>query len=370
MMTRRAVLASLIAGTVRPGAAADTTEHVEVFRAGEAGFHTFRIPALLVTRRGALLAFAEGRRESASDSGEICVVMKRSSDDGRTWSAPRVVAQRAGYTIGNPCPVQDRSGGTGRGGRIFLPLTGNPANVSEAQIIRRQVEARRTVFMTYSDDDGLTWTGLREITESVRRPNWTWYATGPGVGIQTRRGRLMIPCDHNVEGQEGSRSHVFFSDDHGATWQLGGGTDGVTTRVTNECQIAELRDGSLVLNMRGGNGGVKHRGITRSTDGGMTWSPVETDEGLPEPVCQASLIAHKGLLYFSNPAALKRERMTVRVSGDGGKTWRVGKVLYEGPAAYSCLAVLRGGRLGCLYERGVRSPYEGIVMARFRPDRA
>lgn len=360
MITRRTALTAL-AGAGTSLAAPGATETFEVFRAGEAGFHTFRIPALLTTKRGTLLAFAEARRQSGADSGEIRVVLKRSLDQGKTWSAPQIAAQRGSDTIGNPCPVQDRSTG-----RIFLPLTCNPGNVTEAQIIRRQVEARRTVFLTWSDDDGLTWAPLKEITNSVRKPDWTWYATGPGVGIQTRRGRLLIPCDHNAEGQEGSRSHVFYSDDHGTTWQLGGGTDTISTRITNECQIAELRDASLLLNMRGGTGTGNRRCITRSTDSGLTWSQVEPDPALPEPVCQASLISQKGLLYFSNPASLKRERMTVRVSKDNGRTWSAGKVLYEGPAAYSCLAVLRGGRFGCLYERGIKSPYETIMMARFR----
>jgi len=224
-VTRRTCIAALAGGTVA-AASMNSVEHVDVFRAGENGFHTFRIPALIATRKGSLLAFAEGRRNGRGDSGEINVVLKRSGDQGRTWSALRIVAGRGSNTIGNPCPVQDRLTG-----RILLPLTCNPGNVTETQMINREVEAWRTVFLTWSDDDGRTWAPLAEITDSVRKPDWTWYATGPGVGIQTRAGRLVIPCDHNAEGSADSRSHIFYSDDHGATWRLGGEASPGTTNA-------------------------------------------------------------------------------------------------------------------------------------------
>ncbi len=353
-LTRRTCLATL-AGASAMGAQTEDVAHSEVFRAETDGFHTFRIPALLATSEGALLAFAEGRRGSRSDTGDIDLVLKRSGDEGRTWSELEVLFDRGSNTIGNPCPVQDRSTG-----RIFLPLTYNPGNVTEAQMIAREVEARRTVWLTYSDDDGRTWAPLKEITGDVSRPNWSWYATGPGVGIQTRSGRLIIPCDHFADGTTGSISHVFCSDDQGATWRLGG----ETPTGNNECQIVELHDGSLLLNMRNYSG-ANRRSVARSNDGGDTWSDVSLDQALIEPVCQASLIAHGGALYFSNPASTKRERMTVRVSHDDGRTWSAGRVLHEGPAAYSCLAPLKDNHLGCLYERGAQGPYESIVFARF-----
>jgi sialidase-1 len=353
-LTRRTCLAAL-AGSAAALAQPADVEHFEVFLAETEGFHTFRIPALLATAQGSLLAFAEGRRGSRSDTGDIDLVLKRSSDGGRTWSDIEALFDQGPNTIGNPCPVQDRSTG-----RIFLPLTYNPGNVTERQMINREVEARRSVWLSYSDDDGRTWAPLREITGDVSKPNWSWYATGPGVGIQTRSGRLVIPCDHFADGTDGSISHVFYSDDHGATWRLGG----ETPTGNNECQIVELRDGSLLLNMRNYSG-ANRRGVARSTDGGDTWSDFALDQALMEPVCQASLIARDGALYFSNPASPKRERMTVRVSRDEGQTWSGGLVLHEGPAAYSCLAPLPDDRLGCLYERGSENPYESIVFAHF-----
>ncbi len=354
-LTRRGFIGCGGLALLGPAATAAGPEAVEVFRAGDNGYNNFRIPALLATKKGTLLAFAEARG-ARSDSGNIDLVLKRSSDHGKTWSALQVVADSGGDTIGNPCPVQDR-----KTGRIFLPLTFNPGNVTEAQMIGRQVEARRTVYLTWSDDDGRTWAPLREITEAVRKPHWTWYATGPGVGIQTRSGRLVIPCDHYAEGTAGSISHVFFSDDHGVTWQLGGDAP----EGTNESQVVELRDGSLLLNMRSYRG-KNRRGISRSADGGKTWGAVAWDETLIEPVCQASLIGVGGALYFSNPASSeKREKLTVRVSRDEGRTWSAVRVLHEGPSAYSCLAALKGKQLGCLYECGEAGPYERIAFARF-----
>ncbi len=354
--TRRNLLQSLLGGPLLAAAAGKPpAEQVDVFRAGDDGYHTFRIPALLETNKGTLLAFCEGRRQSSGDTGDIDVVLKRSGDGGGTWSPLRLVADAGADTIGNPCPVQER-----KTRRIYLPLTGNPGSVTERQMVDHTVDARRSVFVTYSDDDGESWAKLEQITASVRKPEWTWYATGPGVGIETRKGRLVIPCDHAVEGSRDSYSHIFYSDDGGRSWQLGGSAGA----GTNECQVAELGDGTLLLNMRSYHG-KNRRAVSRSRDGGLTWSPVEWDEALIEPVCQASLIAVRGMLYFSNPASTKRERLTVRRSSDGGRAWNAGRVLHQGPAAYSSLAPAGRSHLGCLYECGEKNPYERIVYARF-----
>jgi len=327
----------------------------DVFISGKEGYHTFRIPALVVSKRGTLLAFCEARKTSSSDTGDIDLVLKRSFDNGVTWKPLQVVADFGTDTIGNPCPVVDRDTGV-----IWLPITKNIGSDGLGSITNGTSKERRTVWMTSSTDEGGTWTKPIEITSAVADPKWTWYATGPGCGIQMKSGRLVIPCDHRVLGSKERGSHIFYSDDHGQTWKLGG-------RVapdTNECQVVELNDGKLVLNMRSYHG-RNCRALSTSSDGGLTWSELTFDEALIEPICQASLIRHGKGLLFANPAATSRVKMTVRLSTDEGKTWSAAKVLHEGPSAYSCLAALPDGTIGCLYERGQKSAYERITFAYF-----
>ncbi|MEZ5400968.1 MAG: sialidase family protein [Bryobacteraceae bacterium] len=331
-------------------------EQVDVWRAGEDGYHSYRIPALLRTRKGALLAFCEARKNSRSDSGDIDLVMKRSTDGGRTWSAQQVIADQETNTIGNPCPVQDRRTGT-----IWMPLTANPGNLAEREIEKDSAKGTRTVWMMHSNDEGQTWTTPVEITSSVKETGWGWYATGPGNAIQLRSGRLLVPCDHRRFGSQARHSHVIYSDDRGTTWRMGGSAQ----PETNECAVVELNDGSLMLNMRS-YAGRNRRAVAISRDGGATWEDRGLDEALIEPVCQASLIRFdRRRLLFSNPASTKRERMTVRLSRDEGRTWAKSLVLHEGPAAYSSLAALGRNDAACLYERGPASAYETITLARF-----
>lgn len=335
----------------------------DVFVSGSEGFHTYRIPSLIVTLDGTVLAFSEGR-ESVSDSGDIDIVLRRSLDSGATWEPLQVVVDMGGDTAGNPCPVVDRETGT-----LWMPFTGNLGVDSEQEIIAGTSEGTREVYVTRSDDDGLTWSTPTLITGQVKRPEWTWYATGPGRGIQLADGRFVIPCNHTdgthpTVDPNFSYSHVITSDDRGMSWQLGGIVAG---GKTNESQVAELDDGSLVLNMRAYH--PEHRrAVARSFDRGETWSPLTLDPALVEPICQGSLIGHDGRLFFSNPASWTRVNMTVRRSTDGGETWDASKSIYPDISGYSALSALPDGNLGCLYERGDLSKltiFEKIVLARF-----
>ncbi len=345
------VLASL---ALLPGA----EDRQTLFASGEGGYHTYRIPALLALPSGAVLALCEGRRHGRGDSGDIDIVLRRSLDGGATWSEPTTIADRGDNTIGNPCPVYDRETG-----RIVLLLTGNLGREAEAAIIAGASEGTREVWEMHSDDEGASWSPLRRITAETKRPEWTWYATGPGAGIQLRDGRLVVPCDHAVRGSRAFGSHVIVSDDHGATWSIGGALG----PEVNECEAVERADGTLLLNMRSYRG-VHRRAVASSSDGGETWSPLRDEEALIEPVCQASIrgIGPPDLrtLAFSNPASTERERLTLRLSEDDGASWPFALLLHEGPAAYSCLADLGEGRVGCLYEAGEAHPYERIVLAR------
>ena len=197
--------------------------------------------------------------------------------------------------------------------------------------------------------------------------NWTWYATGPGRGIQLSKGkykgRLIIPSNHIVAGTKKNYSHIIYSDDRGSTWNLGGITP---QDSVNESTIAELSNGRLMLNMRNA-GKSRHRQIAISRNGGKKWSAIYPDTTLIEPVCEGNLIQYKfpgkkESLIFSNPASTSsRTQMTVRVSYDNGKTWPLKKLVYEGPSAYSCLTVLPNGNPALFYEAGYQRPYEGIV---------
>jgi len=321
---------------------------VDVFVAGQQGYQTYRIPSLLVSAKGTLLAFAEGRKNGRSDSGHIELVLKRSMDNGRTWSGLVVVASDPPNTIGNPCAVLDR-----QTGRIWLLMTRNLGSDTEREIIAGKSKDTRRVLVSFSDDDGVNWSKPIDITASVKLPKWTWYATGPGVGIQLRSGRLLIPCDHRELDSSKYRSHVIFSDDHGKNWKLGG----VVGEDVNECQAVELADGSVMINMRS----YRRKGcraVAISKDGGERWSQIVDDATLIEPNCQGSLIRfggdakHKAMVLFCNPASqTKREKLTLRVSHDEGKSWRDSQLIDEGSSAYSGLAILPDVTVGCLYER-------------------
>jgi sialidase-1 len=345
----------------------------DVFVSGTDGYHTYRIPALVVTGSGTLLAFCEGRKTGRSDSGDIDLLVRRSTDGGKTWAPQQIVWDDGQNTCGNPCPVVDRTTGV-----IWLPMTWNHGQDTESQIKQNTGKDTRRVFVTSSRDDGRTWAKPREITTETKRPEWRWYATGPGVGIQLAlgpwKGRLLIPCDHSVvqpDDPDGYNSHVIYSDDHGQTWRLGG----VIRPAVNECQAVELIDGTLLINMRNYDRSQTARALATSTDGGITWSTVRHDPALIEPICQASFLRYtirpqddRNRLLFSNPAHAqpgKRRDMTVRMSEDEGATWPVSRVLWPGPAAYSCLAVVPGGSIACLFEAGEKSPYERIVLACF-----
>jgi len=317
------------------------------------GYDTFRIPALLATAKGILLAFCEGRVASMADYGAIHVLCMRSTDGGKTWSAPAVVAREGEATMGNACPVEAADGS------IHLLGNWNAAGEEESQILNGTAQPRRT-WHCVSRDDGISWSEPEDITPSVREKGWTWYACGPCHGVRMANGRLLIPCNHGLlHPLPGANSpyvpHVIFSDDNGASWQLGGegGIDG------NESTLAVLPDGGLYFNIRSYKGHAC-RQHTWSRDGGETFLPPMDAADLPEPVCQGSVLNVRDALYFINPAmADERTHLTLKKSLDGGKTWKSVCCLWEGPAAYGDLQIL-GDSLFVLFEAGREHAYEGL----------
>ena len=336
-------------------------EQTDVFISGTRGYHTYRIPSIVSTPHGTIMMFCEGRKYARSDTGRIDMLCKRSTDGGITWSDTQVIWNDGENTCGNPCPVVDEVTGT-----IWLLMTHNLGEDKESEIIDRKSKGTRTIWVTSSMDDGLTWEDPVEITESVKDKNWTWYATGPGAGIQLTGGRLLIPCDHIEALSKRYFSHVIYSDNHGESWKLGGATP---EDDVNECEAVELENGVVVLNMRNYDRKQKTRAIAVTYDGGDTWSHLMRDPTLIEPTCQASIRRYPSegdYILFSNPAnETERENMTIRLSTDGCRSWGYSQCLHPGPAAYSCLTVFPDGTIGCLYERGEAHSYQRLTLARF-----
>ncbi len=357
-----------------PGTAtAQKTRQQVLWKQGTGNYKNYRIPAIILTTQGTLLAFCEGRE--AGDSGDIDILMKRSTDNGKTWSEEQVVWSDDRNTCGNPCPVVDEETG-----RIWLFLTWNNGKDPEHKIISKTSIDTRKPFLCFSDDDGLTWSKPADMSATLKDPSWGWYATGPGIGIQVKtgkyRGRLVIPANHSYDDPEakitngpfGYGAHVLYSEDHGKTWRMGQSIK----PGCNESQVTELSDGTLLMNMRSYND--KHcRAVSLSRDGGETWSPLRHDLQLVESVCQGSILYYgdyKGMPMhlFSNPAVPSgRTHMTIKSGFDNCESWSNSMLIWKGPAAYSCLVRLRNGTVGIFYECGVKNAYETMTFERFSP---
>ena len=323
----------------------------ELFTQGAEGYHTFRIPCIVVANDGTILAFCEGRKHGQGDFNSLYLVLKRSTDNGATWGDLQVVVGDGDHITHNPTAVVDRDTGT-----VWLTFCEDGARV----------------YATSSADSGASWSDPVELTSDVRSPTWSSYWTGPGHGVQLKSGRLVIPCSHG----EGMRrddifyeSHVFYSDDHGSSWQLGESLAGYTT----ECEAVETDDGRLYMAIRTADRYIKRRVRAWSSDGGESWSEPEAIDELPDPRCSAGIVRltdqanyDKNRVIFSNinnPES--RENLTVRVSYDECGTWAVSRVVYPGPSAYSDLAIAADMTICCFYERGTSSAYESIRLAQF-----
>lgn len=334
-----------------------TTGAQSVFVSGEGGYVTYRIPAV-VAAAGVLVAFAEGRRDGVADHGDIDVVARRSEDGGDTWGPLRCVCANGRGTAGNPAPVVDPASG-----RIALLTTYQGGGVTEREIragVVPEADGRR-IHLQHSVDRGMTWTSPAEITAAVKRPGWRWYATGPGHGIALaagpRPGRLVVPGNHTTASSEGA--HLLLSDDGGLTWSLGAVDDHEDGVVNpNESSAAELDDGRVYVDARNEKGSAPgHRARAYSTDGGATFAA----PFVPEPDLQAPLVQGAVLRLAASPDGLllsvpehrrARRDLVLRRSVDGGESWQPAAAVTPGPAGYSDLVGLGGGRVGVLYETG------------------
>jgi sialidase-1 len=345
------VFAAAVAAEPEP-----VTQHL--FVSGKDPYPRFRIPALILTPKGTLLAFCEGRRAGRGLIGDIDLVVRRSSDNGQTWKELEVVADDGTDTLGNPCPVIDQKTGT-----LWLLMTVSPGELSEEQITEGAAKLGTRVLVTSSTDDGVTWATPRDITSEAKQPEWTWYGTGPGVGIQLVSGRLFIPSYHAEPKTKTYRSHSLFSDDAGQAWQIGTSLGD----HTSESAALQRADGSLYYSARTVIG-KEQRSVGDSADQGKTFEKVGLDATLYDSHCQAALLAlspttikklaaenksidkTKPLWIYCYPAGPERRNLTFRTSTDEGRTWPEAKLLQTGDCQYSSLAELPDGTIGCLYE--------------------
>ncbi len=323
------------------------------FAAGMDGYACYRCPTLVVSTQGTVLAFCEGRVNGHKDEDDMDVVLKRSTDGGRTWGPLQVLANDGRNPCKNQCPVVLPSG------RILLVWLWNKWIPSEKD------RTTREVFVMHSDDDGITWSKARSITASVYDKGWEWYGTGPCHGIVKQRephkGRVVIPARHNAQRTR-MFTHAIYSDDNGETWRIGGS---VPRERTSEATAVELSNGELMFNCRNQYDRENHRVVSISRDGGATFTETWLEAQLVEPRgCQASLMFHslnprtgKGNILFSNPAnGEMRSDGTLKLSEDDGRTWirafRYAKKPAPNFTGYSDIAVMPDGSVGILYERG------------------
>lgn len=376
-----ALTALALLGGPAPSAPA-FTQQVLFKAAQEQGYSCFRIPAIVKTRSGTLLAFAEGRVLNCGDTADIDVVLKRSTDGGQTWSPLRVVNSGDGDTHGNPVPIVDR-----QTGRIILVTTYNKGRTDSAPC---SVPCERTVHLQYSDDDGVTWSAPRDIDAQARRADWdSWYASGPGHAIQLTHGRHAgrLVFGANAETSNGTapianHGALVYSDDHGETWHIGA-VDTIPfapgTRYTqkpSEFSLFERADGALyVLGREQGGTDVGNRDYAVSRDGGQSFStPFTTIPDLVSPMVQGSVLRlTDGRVLFSSPADTDRRRtMMVRSSYDDGRTWEntdQGTVITTDWSGYSDLVQISPRQIGLLYEAGAVDARDEIRFASFTPGR-
>ena len=360
--------------------AGELFESTNLWNAGIDGYQTYRIPGIVVSKRGVIVAYTSARRTlDLGDWSNIDIVLRRSIDGGRTWEPSRRIAGDSHGTTDNPVAIVDRQAGA-----LHFLFQKNYA---------------RCYYMQ-STDDGRTFTQPVDITYVFDqfRPEYDWHVMAPGVGhaIQLRSGRLLVPVWMAIGAPEGpiARAHrpsavaTIYSDDHGKTWKRGDiiANDSEETPNPSESMAVQLADGNVMMNIR--NESTLHRRLVSiGSDGISHWSKPRFDDQLFEPVCAASIVRYsirppddRTRILFSNPDSEgipgvgahqfhARQLLTVRLSFDEGQTWPVKKVVDPGVTGYSDLAVGPDKTIYCIYEaganRGRETDNSHITVARF-----
>ncbi len=360
-------------------------EQEDIFTANTDGYRVFRIPGIVCTPKGTLLAYCEARRGSRSDWGDIDIVIRRSTDGGKTWTPMKKIASAPKGQKKNQAALEQ---GLGKPDEITL---NNPMAIVDRDTGHVHflycIEYGWCYYMK-SEDEGKTWSSPVEITETFedfRKQGFPWIvlATGPGHGIQLDNGRLIIPVW--LSNGKGGHAHrpsvnsVIYSDDQGKTWKAGRIAAGeYTPRNPSETMAIQLADGRVMLNFRHESRPLG-RAVITSPNGISDWSAVRFDSALPEPVCMASILrlsrkpeASRNRIIFSNPnnpIDRKRRNVTIKLSYDEGQSWPISRTLEPGTSAYSDLTLGPDGTIYCFYERN-RDPKTGdtpgnLTVARF-----
>lgn len=320
----------------------DTIQKTTVFNAGDDGIDSYRIPTLVTSKKGTLLLFTEARKLSSTDKTPTDIALKRSEDNGKTWSDIHILTQSGDDAFMDPVAVVDKVTG-----KIFLFTSLWPKDDHST--------FGNTAWLLTSEDDGITWNQPQDITKKITAPNHYLGGFGPGAGIQMSgaqfKNRLIVPT--RQRDKEASRNRTIYSDDHGATWQVGErAPDG------GEYEIAESPENRLIYNLRAGKG---KRVVSGSLDGGVTWGDSRIDFRLASPGdyggCQGSVLGIGNMLFYSGPAGgmgspnnEDRQNLFIYRSLDGGDTWENDFLLYDKSAGYSCITQLLDGRLAIVFE--------------------
>jgi sialidase-1 len=332
-----------------------------VYQEKAQGYNCFRIPAIIKAANGDLLAFAEGRNGGArfcADAGDIDLVLKRSTDGGRTWGDLQVIIKGTGNTRGNPAP-------------ILIPSTGRIVLLSTAECVE-QARCGRIPQAQYSDDNGHTWTVPRVLTRELgflSAPGWL--ATGPAHGLVLahgpRAGRVLAGMSYTIGGRY--TGAIVYSDDQGVTWRLGAADTSTDPGLApQEINLVELTDGRIYAAARNQAnhadqclaGGTPNRAFALSIDGGAHFShPFAFEPGLITPTVQGSVLGMNttdASLLFAAPVQCGRRReLRIRVSRDQGRHWQSaqdGLLVWAEGAAYSDMVQLGASSVGVLYEAG------------------
>ena len=335
-----------------------------LFENGTGDYNCYRIPAIVKTNEGTILAFIEGRKADCADYGNVDLLMRSSIDAGVSWSEPVVVVDHGTIQAGNPAPVMDLSDPDYPMGRLFLFF--NTGTASEQQVRLGKGE-RRVAYIT-SIDEGKSWSEPVDITSQVHfnvstginSKDWRTHANTPGHALQLQKGiykgRIYIPANHSMGNPQENfneyRSYGYYSDDHGQNWQV---SEDVPVISSNEAIGVELPDGTLMLNIREQNGNTKRRLVALSSDGGEHWNNTYFDNALISPVCQSSILYFEHIkrpfLVYSGPhSESKREKMTLHFSFDYGASWPFNYEVFSGASAYSDLVQIERNSLGLLFE--------------------